>query len=60
MRISRTKPVAGSLSFVDGFPCRTWVLGPDNAAGNGRDSRSLNFDSSRFSVLAVAVESLAR
>ena len=30
--------------FVDGLPVRTWVVGPENAAGNGRDSRSLNFD----------------
>lgn len=30
--------------FVDGLPVRTWVVGPENAAGTGRDSRRLNFD----------------
>jgi hypothetical protein len=30
--------------FVDGLPLRTWVIGPENAPGTGRDLRSLNFD----------------
>lgn len=30
--------------FVDGLSLPTWVLGPENAAETGRDSRSLNFD----------------
>jgi hypothetical protein len=30
--------------FVDRLPVPTWVVGPENAAATGRDSRSLNFD----------------
>jgi hypothetical protein len=30
--------------FVDGLSLPTWVVGPENAADTGRDSRSLNFD----------------